>query len=137
MEGVSQLQSRILIANFFAKHRDLGKPFTVDHFKKMGVSRAKVYRVLSKIGGHDNTDVLARKVGSGGSNKKIKGSNLVKLEMTVNRQTGKSQLFGVWRSTVKLFRFVICNTRNTSVILDLQFQLKILFSLKPKTKDKP
>jgi len=62
MSNNKQLSLRELIGNFYEKHKHLGKPFTVNHFKLEDVHRSLVYRVIGKI---ENGLSLNRKVGSG------------------------------------------------------------------------
>jgi transposase len=65
-----QLQ-RERISQFYLRHLNKGKPYTVQHFLSEGIPRSTTYEVIKKL---EERNDLSRKPGSGGANKKLSNS---------------------------------------------------------------
>jgi predicted protein tyrosine phosphatase len=46
MNSLNQQQRRDLILDFYKRHDEKGKPFTIQHFANAGIPRSTVYNIL-------------------------------------------------------------------------------------------
>lgn len=72
MNSLNQQQRRDLILDFYKRHEEKGKPFTVQHFAIAGIPRSTVYNILCTASKRGTT---ARRRGSGGHNKKLSNAS--------------------------------------------------------------
>ena len=92
------------IAIFYELNHKKGKSYTYHHFKKCGLSRDGIYKILARFDERENVD---RESGSG-RRKILSDQNKKKLLKDVNHKSGVSQRklarkYGVSKKT-------ICNT---------------------------
>jgi hypothetical protein len=62
MNQLNEEQKRLLIGNFYSENKEKGKPYTVNHFIKMGLQARSIYRIIDRV---DNNISLKRRPGSG------------------------------------------------------------------------
>ena len=46
MEGINNATRRQIVINFYQKNQAKGKPYTIEYFCKLNVSRQQVYRAI-------------------------------------------------------------------------------------------
>jgi len=83
MESLNEFQRRKLIGQFYEKHRQKGKIFTVKHFIEMGLKIRPTYNITSRIG----SKIPLKKFNDSGR-KAIK-MNYKKIESLINSLDGK------------------------------------------------
>ena len=49
MEGINNATRRLIITNFYRNHQAKGKPYTVEYFRKLNVTRRQVYRAIERF----------------------------------------------------------------------------------------
>ena len=49
MQGLKEEARRIIIRKFYENHKNKGKPYTRDHFLKMGMPRSTIYDVMRRV----------------------------------------------------------------------------------------
>ena len=48
MEGINNATRRQIVINFYQKNQAKGKPYTIEYFRKLNVSRQQVYRAIKR-----------------------------------------------------------------------------------------
>ena len=49
MEGINNATRRLIVTNFYRNHQAKGKPYTVEYFRKLNVTRRQVYRAIERF----------------------------------------------------------------------------------------
>lgn len=88
MDELNQRDRRKLIGKFYSDNREKGKPFTVNHFKIMGVCAKTIYNVMNRV---DEGQPMERKPGSGRKPVKMPKKGIKKLVSRFNNKKGVSQ----------------------------------------------
>lgn len=103
MEAINENTRRKIIGNFYENNKNKGKPFTVHHFMKMGISRSTIYSIIKRI---DNQITLERKPGSGKMSPNKEKKIIIKLIQNTVGEVSKSykklgKIFQISENTVK------------------------------------
>jgi transposase len=88
MNQLNEEQKRLLIGNFYSENKEKGKPYTVNHFIKMGLQARSIYRIIDRV---DNNISLKRRPGSGRKPYKMSHKKIDNLINKVDGKTGVSQ----------------------------------------------
>ena len=89
MQNLGQLDRNSIIRDYYLKHEEFGKSYTVRHFLDMGLERSLTYRVLKRV---SEGQPLGRKVGTGRIAKKMPKKKVAKLLKQMNHKIGSSQI---------------------------------------------
>jgi len=88
MDQLKEVDRRIIVAKFYESHKELGKAYTVRHFREMGVSDSTVYNIIQRV---ENGQAMDRTPGFGRCRYKLTNGQVEKILTMAEEQIGSSQ----------------------------------------------